>query len=75
MTKISLKKATSAAGIAYSQAVFTFERVLSTEEIAALSGVVESCKAYAANLSPAELSDEDAPFVDAETGEILEALN
>ena len=75
VTKISLKKATSAAGIAYSQAVFTFERVLSPEEIAAVSGVAESCKAYAANLSPAEFSDEDAPFVDAETGEIMEALN
>ena len=75
VTKISLKKATSAAGIAYSQAVFTFERVLSPEEIAAVSGVAESCKAYAANLSPAEFSDEDVPFVDAETGEIMEALN
>jgi hypothetical protein len=39
----------SAAGIAYSQAVFTFDRALTAEEIKALSGAVESCKTYAAN--------------------------
>jgi len=75
VTRISLKKATSSAGIAYSQAVFNFERVLSPEEITALSGVVETCKAYAANLSPAMIADDDIPFVDPETGEIVEALN
>lgn len=75
VTKISLKKATSAAGIAYSQAVFTFERALTPEEVAAVSGVAESCKAYAANLSPAMIADDDIPFVDPETGEVVEALN
>ncbi|MBO6267800.1 MAG: hypothetical protein J6N19_01480, partial [Clostridium sp.] len=75
VTKISLKKATSTAGIAYSQAVFTFERVLSPEEITALSGITDTCKAYAANLSPAMIAEDDIPFVDPETGEIVEALN
>ena len=55
--------------------MFNFERVLSPEEITALSGVVETCKAYAANLSPAMIADDDIPFVDPETGEIVEALN
>ena len=75
VTKISLKKAASGAGITYSQAVFTFERVLTEEEIAALAVVTESCKAYATNFAPAMLADDDVPFVDAETGEILEPLN
>ena len=47
----------------------------SPEEITALSGVVETCKAYAANLSPAMIADDDIPFVAPETGEIVEALN
>ena len=75
VTKIALKKAASGAGITYSQAVFTFERVLTEEEIAALAVVTESCKAYATNFAPAMLADDDVPFVDAETGEILEPLN
>ena len=55
--------------------MFNFERVLSPEEITALSGVVETGKAYAANVSPAMIADDDIPFVDPETGEIVEALN
>ena len=65
----------STAGIAYSQAVFTFERVLSPEEITSLSGITDTCKAYAANLYPAMIAEDDIPFVDPETGEIVEALN
>lgn len=75
VTKISLKKATSASGIAYSQAVFTFERMLNADERAAISQMVEQVKEYAANLTIASLAGtEDAPFVDAETGEIIEPL-
>ena len=75
VTKVSLKKATSASGIAYSQAAFTFERVLSADERAAVSQMVEQVKAYAANLTIASLAgDGDTPFVDAETGEVIEPL-
>lgn len=75
VTKISLKKATSGSGIAFSQAVFSFDRVLTAEEKAALAPLTESVKNYAANLTTAALVDaDDVPFVDAETGEVIEPL-
>ena len=52
VTKITLKKATNASGIAFSQAVFSFERMLTAEERNAVAGVSETVKAYAANLTP-----------------------
>lgn len=73
VTKITLKKATNASGIAFSQAVFSFERMLTAEERNAVAGVSETVKAYAANLTPASLID-DEPLVDPETGEIIEPL-
>ena len=71
VTKISPKKANSGSGIAFSQAVFTFDRVLNTEEKAAMAKMTESVKAYAANLTTADFAgaDDDVPFVDAETVE------
>lgn len=76
VTKISLKKATNGSGIAFSQAVFSFERVLNDEERAAVAVVTDSVKAYAANLTMSALAEgnEDVPFVDAETGEVIEPL-
>jgi len=73
VTKITLKKATNASGIAFSQAVFSFERMLTAEERTAVAGVSETVKAYAANLTPAFLIDDEPP-VDSETGEIIEPL-
>ena len=73
VTKITLKKATNASGIAFSQAVFSFERMLTAEERNAVAGVSETVKVYAANLTPASLID-DEPLVDPETGEIIEPL-
>ena len=75
VTRISLKKATNAKDIVYSQAVFTFERVLAPDEIVALASITESCKEYAKTLSPTMIVDDEGAFVDAETGEIMEALN
>ena len=72
-TKITLKKATNASGIAFSQAVFGFERMLTAEERTAVAGVSETVKAYAANLTPASLIDDEPPF-NPETGEIIEPL-
>ena len=73
VTKITLKKATNASGIAFSQAVFAFERMLNAEERAAVAGVTESVKVYAANLTTASLVEDELP-VDPETGEIIEPL-
>ncbi len=81
VTKISLRKATNSSGIAFSQAVFTFDRVLNTEERSTMARMSESVRHYAANLSVAELAEsedeisgEEVPFVDVETGEVLEPL-
>lgn len=75
VTKISLKKATSNSGIAFSQAVFSMSRVLDATEKVAIAGMSEQIKGYAANLTTAALipTDEGA-FVDVETGEVIEAL-
>lgn len=73
VTKITLKKATNASGIAFSQAVFAFDRMLSAEERAAVAGVTETVKTYASNLNPVTVVD-DEPLVDTETGEIIEPL-
>ena len=75
VTKVSLKKATSAAGIAYSQAVFTFDRALTAEEIKALSGAVESCKTYAANSFTDMIAEDDLPFLDGENSDFPDAMN
>ena len=74
VTKISLKKASSASGIAFSQAVFTFDRVLDATEKAAISPMVQQVKEYAAGLTIAALADAQNEFVDPETGEIIEPL-
>ena len=73
VTKITLKKATNSSGIAFSQAVFGFVRMLTAEERTAVAGVTETTRNYAANLTPASLMD-DEPMVDPETGEIIEPL-
>lgn len=73
VTKITLKKTTNASGIAFAQAVFGFVRMLSAEERAAVAGVTDTVKAYAANLTPVSLID-DEPLVDPETSEIIEPL-
>lgn len=76
VTKITLKKATNASGIAFSQAVFAFDRALSPVECKAVGGVAEQVRSYASNLNPANMAalDDDMPFVDAETGEVIEPL-
>lgn len=76
VTKISLKKATSNSGIAYSQAVFSFVRPLDSAEKTAMANMTEQVKAYTANLTTAALVAvaEDEPMVDPETGEIIEPL-
>lgn len=75
VTKISLKKATSSTGITYSQAVFAFDRVLTAEEVAALAPIIDSVKAYAADLPNRSFAQtEDGGICDADTGEVIAAL-
>lgn len=76
VTKISLKKASSSSGISFSQAVFSMSRPLDSAERTAVANLTEQVKAYAANYNAAALiANEENPFVDAETGEVVEALN
>jgi len=72
VTKISLRKASNSGGIDYSQAVFKVVRALDENEQKNIDAMAEQMKNYAANLTTAALGDE--PFVDTETGEIVEPL-
>ena len=75
VTKITLKKVRNDDGIEYSQAVFKMERPLTPEERAAVLPVCETAKAYSLRMTPDTIADDDVPFVDAETGEIVTPLN
>ena len=74
MTKITLKKATNKTGIPFSQAVFTFERMLSDDEKQKLTGLSDFVKEYAKSHVPQSQADDDIPFVDTETGEVIKPL-
>ena len=74
VTKITLKKASSADGINFSQAVFKNDRLLTAQEKQALAPMVEQMKEMASNLTPSALVEDDVPFVDTETGEVIEPL-
>lgn len=76
VTKITLKKATNASGIIFSQAAFAFDRLLNNTEKSAIAEVVNSTKEYATRLNPATVTDvnDSVPFVDTETGEFIEPL-
>ena len=84
VTKITLKKATSSTGMLYSQAVFTFVRVLEQNERQAIAEMTDNVKEYATKLSSDDLietSDNATPAsdtknntvlsVDPETGEVF----
>ena len=76
VTKISLKKATNSSGNAYSQAVFSFVRVLDDDEKVSMAKMTEQAKNYAANLTTAVFVDstQNEAMVDPETGEVIEPL-
>lgn len=73
VTKISLRKAASASGIDFSQAVFKVVRSLDAAEQKNIDAMADQMKDYASGLTTAAMV-EDTPFVDAETGEIIEPL-
>ena len=76
VTKVTLKKATNSSGISFSQAIFTFDRLLTDNERNAISGVVNTVKDYAANLTTAAMAQySDEVPCDPETGEVIEPLH
>lgn len=77
VTRFSLKKATNANGIAYSQAAFAIDRPLSPEEQLLISKLTEQVKAFSRSMGfDADAADEigEGSNVDPETGEIIEPL-
>ena len=78
VTRFSLKKAVNTGGIAYSQAQFAVDRDLAVDEFALIDNLSKEVKAYSKNISfevdDSVRTEEDVPFVDAETGEIIEPL-
>lgn len=78
ITRFTLKKATNSTGLAYSQAQFAVDRVLTSEEHVLIEKLTEQVKAYSRsvaldydNVAEEEMSD---IRVDPETGEIIEPL-
>ena len=70
VTRFSLKKATNAGGIAYSQAQFAVARVLTPEEIPYINAMAEQVKGFAAGVAydtEQPGNEEVNPF----TGEIM----
>jgi hypothetical protein len=78
VTRFSLKKAVNTGGIAYSQAQFAVDRDLTQDEHALIENLSKEVKAYSKNISfdvdSTALAEDDAPIVDADTGEIIEPL-
>lgn len=78
VTKFSLRKAFNAQGIAFSQAQFALGRPLTNEEFMLINKLSESVKEYSKNMSVdidiTMDSVDDLPFVNEETGEVIEPL-
>ena len=76
VTRFSLKKATNNSGIAYSQAQFSIDRPLTTEEQLLITKLSEQVKGYSRRVGfdAEEPAETDVPFVDPETGEVIQPL-
>ena len=72
VTKFSLKKVTNASGIAYSQAQFAVDRVLSAEELPFVQAMSDQVKSFATHVAYDDASGE---VIDPETGEIIDPNN
>ena len=76
VTRFSLKKATSSGGVVYSQAQFTVDRALTTEEQTLINTMTEQVKTYSTRVAfDAEGSTSIDIMVDEETGEVIEPLS
>ena len=75
VTKFALKKASSNSGIAFSQATFSIDRVLTDEEIAAIRPLSEQVKAMSQKVGyEVDETSQAVVNVDPETGEVIEPL-
>lgn len=78
VTKFSLKKATNACGLTYSQAQFALDRTLTPEEQAGLAGLTEYIRSRSRNVAVEyDSAAEDAAadvVIDEDTGEIIQPL-
>ena len=76
VTRFSLKKATNNSGIAYSQAQFSIDRPLTTEEQLLITKLSEQVQGYSRRVGfdAEEPAETDVPIVDPETGEVIEPL-
>ena len=74
VTRFTLKKANSNTGIAYSQAQFSVDRVLTPEEYALVSVMSDQVKELSSSVGY-DTEEANAVNVDPETGEIIEPLN
>jgi hypothetical protein len=80
VTRFSLRKATNSGGIAYSQAQFAIDRILTPQEHALLDKLSEQVKAYSRQLAfdfDNTMDSEDGTDfseIDPATGEIIEPL-
>lgn len=73
VTRFSLKKTTNNSGIAFSQAQFAIDRVLSPQEHTLIETLSEQVKVYSQDFGY-EPEGSDAPVVDMETGEVIQPL-
>ncbi|MDL2317707.1 hypothetical protein LJC74_01250 [Eubacteriales bacterium OttesenSCG-928-A19] len=78
VTKFSLRKATNAGGIAYSQAQFSVDRLLTEDEYRAIAPLSEQVKAFskriAVDYDNAVYANEDEALIDPDTGEVIQPL-
>lgn len=72
VTKFSLKKVTNASGIAYSQAQFAVDRVLTAEEMPFVQAMSDQVKAFATRVA---YDDAPGTVIDPETGEVFDPEN
>ena len=72
VTKFSLKKVTNASGIAYSQAQFAVDRVLTAEEISFVQAMSDQVKSFATRVA---YDDAPGEVIDPVTGEVYDPEN
>lgn len=79
VTRFSLKKASNSKGVAYSQAQFAVDRLLTPEEQLSIEALAGQVKAYSSQVGieydqPADEEAAENLVIDTETGEIVEPL-
>lgn len=72
VTKFSLKKVTNASGIAYSQAQFAVDRVLTSEEMPFVQAMSDQVKSFATRVA---YDDAPGEVIDPVTGEVYDPEN